>query len=231
MRRQSGWLAIGLAAVALMCLSSSAMAQGRFGGGTHGGGRTFGGSNGAFRPQYYSTYDPFGYNLFLNRPGFYPVGRAAVGWRGGFGYGFAYDLGYSPSFTPFFGGYSLPPDSYESFYPVTGGPAAQPPWQQPSQVSLPPRAPTAAVQIFTIDPNAELWFNGVKMQQIGQERNFITPELEPGKKYSYEIRAKWTQSGKQYDKTRTITVQAGEQIGLNFVADDRETLPPPALKQ
>ena len=80
------------------------------------------------------------------------------------------------------------------------------------------------------DPNAELWFNGVKTQQTGTKRTFTTPELAPGKVYSYEIRARWMEKGQEYDQTRTVTVQPGAQVVFAFFAGAKEQLPPPVEK-
>jgi uncharacterized protein (TIGR03000 family) len=209
MRMQPRWLAMAVSAAALLLLTSSPAAAQR---------RSAGGAGG--RP-----YNAFGA----------PGGGFGYGARGGtlgFIAGSAYgSYGYPPVYAPGFAGDNGPPDSYQSFYPPSGGPPAKSLMQYPIESVPPPKAATAAVQIYMVDPNADLWFNGVKMQQTGRQRDFITPELQPGKSYSYEVRAKWTQNGKQYDKTRTLTVQAGEQIGLNFVVEEREALPPPTPKQ
>ena len=87
MRTQPGWLAMGLGAAALfLVMTAPASAQKKFGGGTVGsGGRPF---NTFGTPGYYSTYDPLGYNYYLNRPGynFLPrVGLGGFGTLGGYG--------------------------------------------------------------------------------------------------------------------------------------------------
>src|SRR5205814_1947825 len=86
-------LAAGVA-ILVLCLVTSGptLAQGRFGGAHHGGGvgpgaRPAGAAT--IAPRYYSTYDPFGYNYYLNRPGYNPAAQH-LGRHGTYGYGYGY---------------------------------------------------------------------------------------------------------------------------------------------
>jgi uncharacterized protein (TIGR03000 family) len=235
-------LTAGLAMTVLcLVLAGPAMAQSK-GGGIRPGGMIGPGVRpagaGSIRPAYYSTYDPFGYNYYLNKPGnnpfvnnFHRGGTYGYGYDFGYGYNFGYGYGYTPSYYPY-GDDFAQPDVYQSYYPYQFALPTQPLAARP--LAVPNRAPPpdkAEVQIFVVDPAAEIWFNGVKMEQTGQERELLTPELTPGKSYTYEVRARWTQNGKQYERTRSITVRAGEQIGLTFAIDQQETLPPPTAKE
>jgi uncharacterized protein (TIGR03000 family) len=92
-----------------------------------------------------------------------------------------------------------------------------------------PKSSTATVRIKLPAASAELWFNGTKTQTSGVNREFVTPELEPGQSYSYEVRARWTANGRTMDQSRKLTVQAGGQVQLNFAGDQREQLPVPAV--
>jgi uncharacterized protein (TIGR03000 family) len=131
--------------------------------------------------------------------------------------------GYAPSYSYEYGINRVIPvaGGYQTFQPIVTAGYNPPVAPQGMSQALPPKSKTAVLDLFVADPGAEISINGNKMQQGGQQRKFVTPELEPGKKYSFEVRAKWTQNGKQYDKTRTVTVYQGEQVGINFVADDR----------
>jgi len=64
--------------------------------------------------------------------------------------------------------------------------------------------------------NAELWFEGSKTSQDGPFRVFESVPLKPGVDYSYEIRARWTENGKEFDQTRKLTVRAGDHVAINF---------------
>ena len=57
-----------------------------------------------------------------------------------------------------------------------------------------------------------------------------TPELASDKVYTYEVRAKWTQNGREFDQTRTVTVQPGAQVVFAFFPEGKEELPAPVEK-
>jgi len=63
-----------------------------------------------------------------------------------------------------------------------------------------------------VPENAEVWVNGVKTKQAGESRYFFSPPLEPGKKYSYQMRVLWKKDGKPVEETQRILVQAGATI-------------------
>jgi uncharacterized protein (TIGR03000 family) len=194
----------------------------------------------AYRPiVFFSSYDPLagGYA----RPAG-PLG-ASAGWGGAIGYRYFYN--YAPIYLPDYWGTGtvIVPTAYGPYGAgavyqgpygpgvvnpavMNGGPS--PATTSPGTFVTPspePRPNTATVDVLVADPNAELWVNGNKAEQTGPARTFVTPELENGKPYNYEIRAKWTQNGKQYDQKRTVTVRAGEQVGLTFAVDDRVSMP------
>lgn len=82
---------------------------------------------------------------------------------------------------------------------------------------------------YTVDPNsatmnvrvpadAEIWFQGSKTGQQGVSRTFVSPPLEKGRGFTYEIRARWTEGGKEVEQTRQVHVRAGEQVDVDFAA-------------
>jgi uncharacterized protein (TIGR03000 family) len=78
---------------------------------------------------------------------------------------------------------------------------------------------TASVELMVPTANAEVWFDGVKMPQTGTKRQFKTPDLTPGKFYTYEVRVRWSEGGEPIEQTRTVTVQSGRQAILAFFAE------------
>lgn len=70
--------------------------------------------------------------------------------------------------------------------------------------------------LLIVPENAELWFNGTKSKQTGPQREFVSPALTPGKRYSYDIKAQWTENGKTVEQTRTAHVQANTWQTLDF---------------
>jgi uncharacterized protein (TIGR03000 family) len=69
-----------------------------------------------------------------------------------------------------------------------------------------------------VPANAEVWFDGSKTSQTGRLRSFVSPPLQPGRNYAYEIRARWMQSGRMAEETRRINVRAGDRDNLKFLA-------------
>jgi uncharacterized protein (TIGR03000 family) len=67
-----------------------------------------------------------------------------------------------------------------------------------------------------VPENAEVWVNGVKTKQTGESRYFFSPPLEPGKKYSYQMRVLWKKGDKPVEETQRILVQAGTTIRRDF---------------
>jgi uncharacterized protein (TIGR03000 family) len=87
--------------------------------------------------------------------------------------------------------------------------------------------PPVALHVLTADSNsatmnvrvpadAEIWFEGSKTGQIGPTRTFVSPPLEPGRGFTYEVRARWTQNGKDVDQTRQVHVHAGDNVDVKF---------------
>jgi uncharacterized protein (TIGR03000 family) len=77
------------------------------------------------------------------------------------------------------------------------------------------RQDQAFVTVRVPSPDAQVWFDDHRTQQGGMQRMFETPSLESGN-YSYKVRAKWRQDGKDMDQTRTVRVQPGQRVMVDF---------------
>lgn len=66
----------------------------------------------------------------------------------------------------------------------------------------------AGIRIL-VPADAEVFFDGEPTTQKGSERLFISPPLQAGKKYHYEIRARWKDNGKPVERTRRVAVSGG----------------------
>jgi uncharacterized protein (TIGR03000 family) len=76
----------------------------------------------------------------------------------------------------------------------------------------------AVEMIVKVPSTAELWFNGTKTApQAKAVRHFVTPALEPGHDYSYDIRVRWTEEGRPVEQTRRVLVRAGDRVTLNLM--------------
>jgi uncharacterized protein (TIGR03000 family) len=83
-------------------------------------------------------------------------------------------------------------------------------------------APRPADVEVRVPSDAVLWFEGVRMKQTGSQRSFISPPLQPGKEYKYNVRIQWTENGQPVEQTRTIIVRAGEQVQVDFTQPEKQ---------
>lgn len=141
--------------------------------------------------------------------------QAGTGYYGGldyqryYGYGRDYWPFWYGEFRPYVPRYSpaLPPA------PVAGGhdgvafygPAAEP-----------LVARSAALDV-RLPAEAELWIEGQKMVQTGADRKFVSPPLPPGQRFTYELRARWKEAGRDVTKTKHIDVSAGDRLLVDFL--------------
>ncbi len=82
-----------------------------------------------------------------------------------------------------------------------------------SRVPLPPEPAEILVRV---PEGAEIWFNGEKTRQTGTRRLFSSPPLEPGQRYAYDVKARWTVNGKAFEQTRHVPLTAGERANVTF---------------
>jgi uncharacterized protein (TIGR03000 family) len=142
-------------------------------------------------------------------------------------------------------GYQLPERSWAPRYSFTPsesysrpsltpapGTSAQPPSQPPAHfpppiwalewglvprvLREPPPARTSAEIQVRVPDDAELWFNGARTQLTGTTRVFQSPPLEPGARYSYDVKARWTEGGKAVERTLRVPVAAGSRREVDF---------------
>jgi uncharacterized protein (TIGR03000 family) len=97
-------------------------------------------------------------------------------------------------------------------YPATRAPAVEEDYTYGDSVS----AANIALIRLRVPANAEVTFDGDKTSQTGALRSFMTPELERGNEYSYEIRARWMNDGKPVEQTRKVNFRPGDRFTLDF---------------
>ena len=134
----------------------------------------------------------------------------------------------------FFGGYYTPTYTYTPTYYSTRSYYYTPAYYgnpQPLVISsayMPPAASEeeqearldsahiASIQV-RVPANAEIWFEDGKTKQTGALRNFVSPPLETGKTFHYDIRARWTDgSGKIVERMKSVPVSAGRASMVDF---------------
>jgi uncharacterized protein (TIGR03000 family) len=74
--------------------------------------------------------------------------------------------------------------------------------------------------VSTIDvitpPNAHVWVQGMEMAKTGTMHHFMSPPLQEGPAYQYEVRAEWRQAGQDIARTRRVLVRPGGQFTVDF---------------
>jgi uncharacterized protein (TIGR03000 family) len=83
----------------------------------------------------------------------------------------------------------------------------------------PDQAEQAAHILLRVPDNAEVWFDGQKTEQTGQMRAFLSPPIDPGQSYLYQLRVRWMEEGRAMERSRRILLQAGDRIQLDFAGD------------
>jgi len=171
------------------------------------GGRGWGGAVGrgyyAPGPYYGSTWSPNYYSYTSYYPSnfaYYPT-YSYSSWSTPDYYGYR-----SYSMAPTYAVDNPSLRTYQSFYP--------------SFAPMPVESGnhTALIEV-RVPAGAEVLFDGSTTKQTGTFRSFVSPPLESGRDYSYEVQAKWTdENGKAVDQKRTIRVNPGQRTTVDFLS-------------
>jgi uncharacterized protein (TIGR03000 family) len=90
----------------------------------------------------------------------------------------------------------------------------------PRLPGVPPVGPAglpaqAGIRVL-VPADAEVFFDGEPTSQKGASRLFVTPALQAGKKYHYDVLARWKQGGKKIERTRKVAVSGGTTVRVDF---------------
>jgi uncharacterized protein (TIGR03000 family) len=82
----------------------------------------------------------------------------------------------------------------------------------------PPRADAAAPAriLVRLPADATLTVDGAPTTSRDAVRTLVSPPLQPGKQYQYTLRAEIMRDGKKVERSRDVTVRAGEQSEVTF---------------
>jgi uncharacterized protein (TIGR03000 family) len=70
--------------------------------------------------------------------------------------------------------------------------------------------------VVRVPSDAKVFVEDRSTKLTGAERYFETAELQPGKTYTYEIRADLNRDGKVVSQTKRVAVRAGEKVAVTF---------------
>jgi uncharacterized protein (TIGR03000 family) len=168
------------------------------------------------------------------------IGARLGGYRGLYPYGYrGYYPSYGSSYYPSYGLSTAYPYYDSNPYAYATNPYA---WQEPAydpSVYVPSGDGTpassdgstpaaydssaAAVQTDTsahftvkVPADARLWFNGWEMPTGGKVLQFASLPLTPGRPYSYNVQARWTENGQAVTQTSRVVVSAGDHVNVTF---------------
>ena len=207
---RSKLLALSLVAVASFLWPSALSFAGPGGGNRSGGGGsrssgTHASSNhGSANHNSGSGHRNYGYGGYGLYGGYGGYGGYGYGGYSGLGSYSAY--GYSPSYNRAYVDPSL----------IYADPALQVPVPRQSAYYAPPMPDDSALLRVFVPADAQVWIGGEATTKTGEERTFASPALTPGKSYTYQIKAVWTENGKPIEKTQKVKVLANETTNVTF---------------
>ena len=92
----------------------------------------------------------------------------------------------------------------------------------------PVQADTSAHLTVNVPEDAEVWVEGWKSSATGVTRRISSPPLTPGKRYTYDVRARWQEDGHEVTQEQKVAITAGDHASLDFPAHTGTTRMPAA---
>jgi uncharacterized protein (TIGR03000 family) len=74
----------------------------------------------------------------------------------------------------------------------------------------------ASIEVLLPDASAQVRFDDSKTEETGTDRLYTSPALNPGKTYTYTVKAQWTDKGEEVTRTADVRVQAGRVTLVDF---------------
>jgi uncharacterized protein (TIGR03000 family) len=153
-------------------------------------------------------------------------------------YGYYNPHAYQPRYLyyPFVGGGAYPWYDYQPYYGwsiVPGRPPARMPARLPPLVVNPETDPGPAAAAdapahltLRVPADARVWFNGAPTKTTGAVREYDSPPLAPGERYTYRLRVRWNDRGREVEQSREVSVTAGARVTLEFPAATHPNVSP-----
>jgi uncharacterized protein (TIGR03000 family) len=105
----------------------------------------------------------------------------------------------------FYGGF---PEAYVDRYPPAPFPAEPSPPPPPPD---PSNDPSRAKITLKVPLTAEVYVEGNRLEQNGAVRQIVTPQLEPGRRYYYEVSVRWLSEGQVVEQRMELGFRAGDR--------------------
>jgi len=84
---------------------------------------------------------------------------------------------------------------------------------------------------MTVPADAEVWFDGTKTTTAGPVREYQSPPQTPGQQYTYEVKARWQENGREVTQTQQVDVSAGGHFEVRFPVQPKTIGKAPAAKK
>jgi uncharacterized protein (TIGR03000 family) len=93
------------------------------------------------------------------------------------------------------------------------------PTPAPPPISAPPPPPDMKAKlVLNLPSNAEVWLADQQVDSGAQPLILESPELREGQRYAFNVKVKWKERDKMQERSRTVTVDAGESKSLTYTA-------------
>ena len=107
--------------------------------------------------------------------------------------------------------------------PVVPGKAPEKIMKPAEEIKKEGAAPKEAKLIVDLPTDAKLFIDDRPMQFTSQHPIFVTPGLQDGKTYYYELRAEIMRDGKAVSDTKRVVFHAGDELRESFAGLERKT--------
>jgi uncharacterized protein (TIGR03000 family) len=85
------------------------------------------------------------------------------------------------------------------------------------------------LSVHVPDESAQVWIEGQPTEQTGTVREFVSPPVTIGQRYTYTVRGSWTENSTPVSRTKTIPVEAGRVYMVDLTTSG-ESVPEPTLR-
>jgi uncharacterized protein (TIGR03000 family) len=79
---------------------------------------------------------------------------------------------------------------------------------------------STALVVAHMPEDAQIWFEDTPTQQRGTLRQFVSPPLTPGKRYTYTVRLQWHEDGQWVSQVHSFPVHAGDVHCIDIVPSE-----------
>jgi uncharacterized protein (TIGR03000 family) len=106
--------------------------------------------------------------------------------------------------------------NYRVYYPMGRGDSYV---VQPADIKWVNNPDTVLLEVRVPNDDSEVTVEGKVMLRQGNMRRYVSPPLEPGQRYHYEVRASWVENEKEINETRRVEVRAGQRVIVDFTRE------------